>query len=332
MALLRWFMKYKSSATKPIDHPLSTSALGPRWGFVGVLAFSFTVPLTRLAVEAGHLSPLFVGSARAVIAALLAGMALLFTRSRRPRGREWIGVGVVASGAVLGFPILTSIALTQTPASHGAVVIALLPATTAVVSVLRTHERPGWMFWVASAVGAVAAVLFAVAQGGGLGQLQTADVLLFAAVVVCALAYGEGGILSRRLGAWQTISWALILAAPVTVALTGWSLVEQLPIGTPTEWLAFAYLGIVSMFLGFVAWYRGLAIGPLAQVSQIQLAQPVMSIAWAGLILHESITWPTALGGIAVIACALTAVRSRTRRTSASSPREQALPTEKVRG
>ncbi|WP_226362597.1 DMT family transporter [Pseudonocardia sp. ICBG1142] len=291
---------------------------GLSWGFLGVLAFSFTVPLTRLAVGSGHLSSLLVGSARAVVAALLAGLALWFSQSPRPRGREWIGVGVVAAGAVLGFPLLTSIALTQTPASHGAVVIALLPATTAIVSVVRTGERPGRVFWVASAVGAVAAVLFAAVQRNTVGQLQAADVLLFAAVIVCALAYAEGGILSRRLGAWQTISWALLAAAPVTILLTGWAVVDQPPTGTPAEWLAFAYLGVVSMFLGFVAWYRGLAIGPLAQVSQIQLAQPVMSIGWAALILHESITWPTLLGGVAVIACALVAVRSRTRPSSTS--------------
>ncbi len=323
-------MRQNNSAIVHLDRPLSVPRRGIEWGFVGVLAFSFTVPMTRLAVESGHVSPLFVGSARAVIAALLAGTALVLARSRRPRGREWIGLGIVAAGAVVGFPMLTSIALTTTPASHGAVVIALLPATTAVVSVVRTRERPGRVFWFASAAGAVAAVVFAAVHGGGFGRLQSADVLLFAAVVVCALAYAEGGILSRRLGAWQTISWALLLAAPATVALTAWSIVEQLPSGTPAEWLAFAYLGIVSMFLGFVAWYRGLAIGPLAQVSQIQLAQPVMSIAWAGLILHESITWPTVLGGVAVIACALTAVRSRTRRTSAS-PREPALPGAKAR-
>lgn len=255
---------------------------------------------------------MFVGSARAVIAAVLAGLALLFSRSRRPRGREWLGVAVVAGGAVLGFPLLTSVALTQTPASHGAVVIALLPVTTAVISVIRTRERPGRLFWAASSAGAIAAMVFAAVHSGSLGQLRAADALLFAAVIVCALAYAEGGILARRLGAWQTISWALVLAAPVTVALAGRSIAEQPPSGTPAEWLAFGYLGIASTFLGFVAWYRGLAIGPLAQVSQIQLAQPVMSIGWAAVILHEIITWPTILGGLGVVACALVSVRSRT--------------------
>lgn len=137
------------------------------------------------------------------------------------------------------------------------------------------------------------------------------DLLLFTAVIVCAIAYAEGGLLSRELGSWQTISWALVLASPLMVALTGVAVAQQPPTGTVTEWSAFAYLAIVSMFLGFFAWYRGLAIGPMAQVSQVQLTQPVMSIWWAGLFLHEHIGWSTILGGIAVIGCALLAVRAK---------------------
>lgn len=146
-----------------------------------------------MAVESGHMSALFVGSARAVVAAVIAAFALLVTQSQRPRGRQWVSVGIVALGAVLGFPLLTSFALTQTHASHGAVVIALLPATTAVVSVLRTRERPSVMFWCSAAAGAVAAVIFAAVHAGGLGHLRPADGLLFAAVIVCAVAYAEGG-------------------------------------------------------------------------------------------------------------------------------------------
>jgi drug/metabolite transporter (DMT)-like permease len=304
-------MTIHSSATASIAAPLSDSRQGLAWGFLGVLAFSLTVPLTRLVVEAGHMSALFVGSGRAVVAAVIAGAALIATRSRRPKGNQWISGGIVAAGAVLGFPLLTSFALTQTHASHGAVVIALLPATTAVVSVLRTRERPSATFWCAAAAGAVAAVVFAAVHADGLGNLQPADGLLFAAVIVCAVAYAEGGVLARSLGAWQTISWALVVAAPIMTALSVYAIMSQPPTGTPIEWAGFAYLGVVSMFLGFVAWYRGLAIGPLAQVSQIQLAQPILSIGWAAILLHEHITAQTLIGGTAVIACALIAVRSR---------------------
>lgn len=271
------------------------------------------MPFTRVAVENGHMSALFVGSGRAVVAALLAGTALFLTRQKLPRGKQWLQVAVVAGGAVVGFPLLTSFALTTAPASHGAVVIALLPAATAVIAVLRTGEHPAFSFWIAAAFGAVAAVVFAVVQGGGLGGLHVSDLLLFAAVIVCAIGYAEGGLLSRSLGSWQTISWALVLASPLMILLTGIAVARQPPTGAPAEWGAFAYLAAVSMFLGFFAWYRGLAIGPMAQVSQVQLAQPVMSILWAGLLLGERIGWQTVVGGVAVIGCALLAVRARNR-------------------
>lgn len=260
------------------------------------------------------LSPLFIGAGRAVVAAILAALALALTRQRFPRGRQWLRLAVVAGGIVAGFPLLTTFALTSTSASHGAVVIALLPAATATAAVIRGRERPRPLFWVLTVVGVIAAVVFAVVQSGGFGSLHWADLLLLAAVVAAAIGYAEGGLLARELGAWQTISWALVVASPVMVLLTVVSLGSGAPSATPLQWLSFAYLGVVSMFLGFFAWYRGLAIGPMAQVSQIQLVQPVMSIAWAGLLLGETMTWTTIVGGLAVILCAGAAVRVRLRR------------------
>jgi drug/metabolite transporter (DMT)-like permease len=262
-------------------------------------------------VAVAGLSPLFIGSARAVIAAVLASFALALTRQCLPRGLEWARLAVIAGGIVVGFPLLTSFALTTAPASHGAVVIALLPAATATAAVLRGRERPPAAFWVVAAVGAMAAVVFAFAQSGGLGQPGWADLLLLGAVVCAAIGYAEGGLLARELGAWQTVSWALVLAAPLMVFLAGFSMAQQPPSGTPAQWAALAYLGVVSMFLGFFAWYRGLAIGPMAQVSQVQLIQPVLSICWAGLLLGENLGWTTILGGLAVILCSGSAVRAR---------------------
>ena len=282
------------------------------WGLLGVVAFSFTVPLTRVAVEG--MSPLFIGAGRAVVAAILAALALGLTRQRFPQGRQWVRLAVVAGGIVAGFPLLTTFALTSTSASHGAVVIALLPAATATVAVIRGRERPRMLFWVLTAVGVVAAVVFALVQSGGFGSLHWADLLLLGAVVAAAIGYAEGGLLARELGAWQTISWALVVASPVMILLTVVSLGPGMPAATTIQWLSFAYLGVVSMFLGFFAWYRGLAIGPMAQVSQIQLVQPVMSIAWAGLLLGESMTWTTVIGGLVVILCAGAAVRVRLRK------------------
>lgn len=272
-------------------------------------AFSFTVIFTRVAV--GGLSALFVGSARAVIAALLAAAALALTRQRLPTGIQWARLAVVAGGIVVGFPLLTSYALTTAPASHGAVVIALLPAATAVMAVVRGKERPPLSFWLMAAIGALAALVFAMLHGGGFGQLQWSDLLLFGAVVAAAVGYAEGGLLSRELGSWQTVSWALVLASPLMIALAVVSVVAHPPSGTPGQWASLGYLAVVSMFLGFFAWYRGLAIGPMAQVSQVQLVQPVLSIIWAALLLGEQLTLSTILGGGAVVASAGLAVRIR---------------------
>ena len=304
-------MTHNDTATLQVAKALPKFHPGLWWGLLGVTAFSFTVPFTRVAVENDHMSALFVGSGRAVIAAVLAAFVLGVTRQKLPRAEQWLQVAVVAGGVVVGFPLLTAFALTSTPASHGAVLIALLPAATAVCAVLRTSERPAHSFWVAAGFGAVASVVFAVIRGDGFGGLYTSDLLLFAAVIVCAVGYAEGGLLSRALGSWQTISWALVLASPLMILLTGIAAVQQPPTGTLVEWGAFAYLAAVSMFLGFFAWYRGLAIGPMAQVSQIQLIQPVMSILWAGLLLGEHVGWQTIFGGIAVIGCALLALRAR---------------------
>ncbi len=279
------------------------------WGLLGVVAFSFTVPFTRVAV--GGLSPLFIGSARAVVAAALALTALTVTRQRRPRGPQWWRLAVVGAGVVLGFPLLTSYALTTAPAGHGAVLIALLPAATAVLVVLRGRERPPRAFWLAAGLGAVAAVVFASVQGGDLGRLHWTDLLFFGAVVAAAIGYAEGGLLARELGAWQTVSWALVLCAPLTILLTVLTASQQSPRATPVQWAAFAYLAVVSMFLGFFAWYHGLAVGPMAQISQVQLVQPVLTIAWAGLLLGEHLGAATIAGGLVVVSCAASAVRVR---------------------
>jgi len=304
-------MKADDTATLSKSQPLLNSPAGLLWGLLGVCAFSLTVPFTRIAVANEGMDPLFIGAGRAVIAAILAAVALWATKQQRPSPKQWIRLAVVAGGVVVGFPLLTSFALTSVPANHGAVVTAFLPAATAVAAVIRTKERTRASFWCAAGLGALAAVIFAVISGGGLAGLQLADLLLFAAVIVCAIGYAEGGLLARELGSWQTISWALILALPLMLVLSLVSVSHQVPTGGIAAWGSLAYLGMVSMFLGFVAWYRGLAIGPMSRVSQVQLAQPVMTLGWAALILGEQLGWVTIAGGLAVIACALFAIRSR---------------------
>ncbi|GLK15840.1 DMT family transporter [Herbiconiux flava] len=292
-------------------------APGLVWGFLGVLAFSFTLPFTRVAVAT--LDPLFVGAGRAVVAALLAAMVLLATRSRPPARRLWPRIAVVAAGVVVGFPFLTSFALQTSPAAHGAVVIGLLPAATAAVAVLRGRELPSRLFWVASIAGAVAVVGFTVVSSGGFGGLHLSDLLLLGAVVAASVGYAEGGLLAREIGSWQVICWALVIAAPLMAVLTGVSLVAH-PLALTgvgiDGWLAFAYVSAISMFLGFFAWYRGLGIGPIATVSQMQLVQPVLTIVWAALLLGEPLTAVTLGGAAVVVACAALAVRSRVTRAS----------------
>jgi len=290
---------------------LGSSARGLIFGFLGVLMFSFTLPMTHIAVA--QLAPLFIGNGRAVVAGSLAIAVLAITKQRRPQGTQWLRLAIVAGGVIFGFPLFTSFALQTVPSSHGAVVIGLLPAATAVAAVIRGKERPSLGFWIASGAGVLAVIAFIAIAGGGLAGLRPGDLLLVGAVVTAAIGYAEGALLSREIGSWQTICWALVLALPVTLTITGISVAPGWPQADAPAWLAFAYMALFSMFLGFFAWYRGLAIGPIASVSQIQLVQPVLTIVWSALLLGEALEWLVWVGALVVIACAAAAVRSRVR-------------------
>ncbi|MBF4636174.1 DMT family transporter [Agreia pratensis] len=297
------------SASPALSRPNMTRG-GLVFGFLGVLAFSFTLPFTRIAVE--QIDPLFIGAGRAIVAAALAALVLAASRQRLPRGAQWLRLSVVAIGVVVGFPLLTSFALQTVPAAHGAVVIGLLPAATAIAAVIRAKERPSIAFWIASGAGVAAVIAFIALAGGGLEGLHPSDLLLLGAVVLAAIGYAEGALLSRELGSWQTICWALVVALPVMIPLTAVSFSAQgWPQADASHWLAFGYLALVSMFLGFFAWYRGLAIGPISQVSQIQLVQPVLTIIWSALIVGERLDLLVWLGAVVVVVCAATAVRAR---------------------
>ncbi|NLG54373.1 MAG: DMT family transporter [Rhodococcus sp.] len=311
-------MRDHSTATNSNAIPLSPAGLG--WGFLGVLAFSFTVPLTRVATQG--MDAYFIGSARAVVAALCAGTLLLIVRAPRPHGRQWVSLAVVACGVVAGFPLLTSVALESVSAGHAAVVMGMLPAATAVCAVIRSGERPSPVFWVAAAAGTLAVAVFVSLRTGGveLGASALDDVRLIGGVVAAAIGYTEGARLSKQLGSWQTICWALVVAFPAMALLTAlrpWPSVDT----TGAQWASLLYLSLVSMFLGFFAWYRGLAIGPVAGVSQIQLVQPVLSIAWAAALLREPLTLPLILGALAVIVCAAVAVTARVQAVPPPEPR-----------
>lgn len=277
-----------------------------------MLSFSFTLPFTRVAVST--LDPLFVGAGRAVVAAVLGGVVLAIIRPRLPRGRHWLRLLVVACGVVAGFPLLTSFAMQTAPAAHGAVVIGVLPAATAVAAVLRGGERPSRGFWVASLVGLLAVVVFVTVSGGGFSGFQPSDLLLLAAVVLAAVGYAEGALLARELGSWQIICWALVLALPVMVPLALLGASHGALVAGVGGWLAFTYVSVISQFLGFFVWYRGLAIGPISNVSQIQLLQPVLTIVWAALFFGEHLDGLVVIAALVVVACAGFAVRARAAR------------------
>ncbi len=272
-------------------------ARGFAFGLLGVLAFSLTLPATRIAAPA--LGGVVVGLGRAEVAALLAAALLLVRREPVPPRRLWPGLAIVAGGVVVGFPLLTSFALRQLPAAHGAVVVGLLPAATAVMAVARAGERPPPAFWWASGAGVGAVLFFAAAQGAG--APQPADALLLAAVALAGLGYAEGGRLAREMGGWRVICWALVLAAPFLLPPVAVAVARGGIAGDGRAWAAFAYVSVVSMFLGFFAWYRGLALGGIARVGQVQLIQPVLTLAWAALLLGEVVDLPTALAALLVV-------------------------------
>lgn len=291
---------------------------GLLFGFIGIASFSLSLPMTKLALHG--FPPLFLGAGRAVVAAVIAAVVLLVTRSALPQGMQWFRLTVVALGVVVGFPFFTSFALQYVPASHGAVMIGLLPAATAVVAVIRGKERPSVVFWIAAVLGAVAVGVFAVLTSGTASGPALGDLFLVGAVILAAIGYGEGGLLSREIGSWQTISWALVVALPVMVPLA-WGSVAGLdwPAVPGWAWLGFAYISVISMYLGFFAWYRGLAIGPMASVSQIQLLQPVLTIVWSALFFGEIVGPSVWIAAAVVIACAGIAVRARVK-TLAQKP------------
>ncbi|OJU23561.1 MAG: transporter [Alphaproteobacteria bacterium 64-6] len=256
-------------------------------GLLGVIIFSGSLPATRVAV-AGF-SPLFLTSARAIIAALLAAALLVLLRQPCPEQRDLGSLAIVALGVVIGFPLLTALALQHITSARSIVFIGLLPLATAVFGVLRGGERPRPVFWLFACLGSATVAAFAFSSDGS-GAL-IGDLLMIAAIILCGLGYADGAVLSRRLGGWQVISWALVLAAPLMLLLTLMTLPTSWQgIGVPA-WLSLAYVSVFSMLVGFVFWYRGLALGGIAAVGQLQLLQPFFGLALAGLLLGEPVAW-----------------------------------------
>ncbi len=270
-----------------------------------MLIFSGSLPATRLAVQ--EFDPLFLTAMRAVLAALLALCALGLMRQRRPRRHDIAPLVLVAIGVVIGFPLLTALALQHTTSAHALVYIGLLPLATACFGVLRGGERPKAAFWLFSVLGSLLVGAFALSQGAGASW--AGDLLMVAAVLLCGLGYAEGAMLTRKLGGWQVISWALVVALPLTAMVAIGAAPADWPQVSVGAWLSLGYISLFSMWIGFIFWYRGLALGGIAAVGQLQLLQPFFGLALAGLVLHETIQ-PSMLAVMAgVLVCVYGAKR-----------------------
>ncbi|MEU4491226.1 DMT family transporter [Streptomyces purpurascens] len=304
-------MRVQSSATTAPRIAVATDrdrpGLGTLQAALGVIAFSLTFPATAWGLEG--FGPWSLVAVRSVLAAVIAGGCLLALRVPLPARRHWPGLAVVGAGVVLGFPLLTTLALQTSTTAHAAVVVGLLPLTTALCSALRVGTRPSRTFWTASLAGAAAVLAFTVQQSGG--ALSTADLYLFAALLVCAAGYTEGGRLARVMPGWHVIGWALVLCLPLTVPMAALALAQE-----PVRLTAHSVTGLLwvaagSQFVGLVVWYRGMAAIGIPKASQLQLAQPLLTLMWSVLLLGEHLPVAAPLTAAAVLVCIAVTQRAR---------------------
>ncbi len=254
-------------------------------GILGVSAFGLTLPTTRIVIP--YLDPIFIGLGRAVVATLFAALFLLLSRQKIPNRKQIYQLLIIASGVVVGFPILSSWAMQYVPASHGGVVLGILPLATALVGVYIGDERPSVPFWLVSVAGSGFVILYALNQGSG--GIQVADLALLGAIFSAAIGYAVGAKLSKELGGWQVICWALVVAFPFIIIPTIRYAPESLMGMHVVEYASFIYLALVSQLFAFFVWYKGLALGGVARVSQAQLLQPFITILASSLFLGEII-------------------------------------------
>ena len=290
-------------------------------GFIGVAIFALTLPMTRMAVgtpDAPLMSGVFVALGRAVVAAALSALFLVATRAPLPRRRDWKPLAITSAGVVFGFPLFTSVAMRHVEAVHASVIVGVLPLATALVGALLHRQRPSAGFWLCAALGSALVVAFALLHAGGGLRLHLADVLLLAAMACAAVGYGYGARLSERMRAEHVICWALVIALPLTLPF---AILTRPAAALPASaWGAFAYVAVFSMWIGFFAWYRGLALGGTVRVSQVQLVQPFLSMLCAVPLLGERLDLLTVGFGLAVIATVFAGKRMPVRSTARPAP------------
>ncbi|MGL5233415.1 MAG: DMT family transporter [Empedobacter falsenii] len=268
-------------------------------GFIGVVLFSGSLPATRLAVM--EFDPVFVTLVRASIAGLLALVILLLFKEKRPNCKQLLPLAIVSIGCVVGFPLLSALALQYITSAHSIVFIGILPVATAIFGIIRGGERPKPIFWLFSIIGSLLVIGYAVAQG--LTASPLGDILMILAVILCGLGYAEGAKLTKELGGWKVISWALVLSLPVMLPLTFIYMPSSFENVSVEAWGGLAYVSLFSMFLGFVFWYKGLAQGGTATVGQLQLLQPFFGLALAAWLLNEQVSIGMLAVTLGVILC-----------------------------
>ncbi|XOY31450.1 DMT family transporter [Proteus cibi] len=268
-------------------------------GFIGMLIFSGSLPATKAAVLG--FDPLFLTAARATIAGLLSLAMLLLYKEKLPTFKQWVSLTVVSLGVVVGFPLLTAIALQEITSAHSLVFLALLPLSTAIFAVIRGGEKPRPIFWFFSVIGSLLVMGYALSQGGA--SSISADLLMIASVIVCGLGYAEGATLTKALGGWQVICWALIVSLPPMLILSFILMPEELTTISVSAWVGLGYVSIFSMLIGFIFWYKGLSQGGIATVGQLQLLQPFFGLGLAAVLLHESVNLLMLFVTIGVIFC-----------------------------
>ncbi|MFD9971889.1 DMT family transporter [Streptomyces sp. NPDC059017] len=277
---------------------------------LGVVAFSLTFPSTVWGLES--FGPWSLVALRSVLAAAIAAGFLIALRVPLPERRHRGSLLVVAGGVVVGFPLLTTLALRTSTTSHAAVVVGLLPLTTAAFAAVRTGRRPSRTFWAAALAGAAVVLGFTLAQSGG--TLSTGDLYLFGALLVCAAGYTEGGRLARQMPGWQVVGWALVMCLPLGLVGSAFALAAE-PVRPSVQGFAgLLWVAAGSTFLGLWVWYRGMAAIGIARASQLQLAQPLLTLVWAVLLLAEPLSPTAPVAAVAVLVCIAVTQRASTRR------------------
>ncbi len=256
-------------------------------GAVGVLIFSLTLPMTKIAMEGGVINAWFAWAGRTVLGAF-AGIAFLVLKKHGlPPKAAWLPIAGATFGIVFGWPLVNTIALQSTDASHAAVVNGILPLATAVIGAALNREKLSRRFWICAVLGSAIVCAYAWSRAGG--DFKRIDALLLLGVVLGGFGYACGAIATKYLSGPEVISWALILGLPITTAITWYTMPVNPAAATAKSWLAFAYLGLMSQWIGFFFWYRGLALGGIAKVSQVQLVQLFCTLTFSAILLSESI-------------------------------------------